>query len=231
MWYYTSAYCTPEIASHCLQKEVEQTVKNGRSHKGPANQYYWGWARHLRFLKLCRWWWYASSLRSRGPERPGSLAWHTGPPWPCPCSTLQPHFSLQSPPYLMLLSYQDASHPRPPNSPCTVTIPCSAPHFSILRSGMLFFSSLLLGGKLIINLSSGITSQQKWGLSLFGVPTVHLMSICKTSAFICFNVCLPMVDLEHLCILSTQRIMFMANKGLLKKNESTLQLIQGHVGL
>lgn len=96
-------------------------------------------------------------------------------------------------------------------------------------NALLFFLAPWGQTHLLSQLRNHLSAEMRT-LSLWGT-IVHLMSICKTSALICFNVCFPMVDLEHLCILSTQRIMLMANKGLLKKNESTLQLIQGHVGL
>ena len=89
----------------------------------------------------------------------------------------------------------------PHNSPCRVTLPCSAPHRSVLLSWMLFFSSLLLGGKLILNLSSGITSQQKWGLSLLDVHCtfhvhlqhqhVHVFQCLPYLRQISSNVCHP----------------------------------------
>lgn len=87
------------------------------------------------------------------------------------------------------------SHPRPilPYAPVIPTFLASplavlpfcvpAPPLLHPRSGMLFFSSLTSWGELIFNLSSGITSQGKWGLYLYLLgpncaSSVHLQLQC-----------------------------------------------------
>ena len=159
-------------------------------------------------IKLC------ILVKIQGPRVSGPLAWHTGPLCPCPCSALQPHSSLQPLPYLMLLSYQDASYLtiHPAESPFPV-LPPTAPFFYLECSSVLLCS---------LGANSSLTSAQESPLSrnedsLFWTSIVHLMSICSTSTFISSNVCHPYGRFAASLLLSTQPILFMANKCLLKK--------------